>query len=191
VLDYPSDWLLLTVPFLLAAIVASPHPSRPWRAVAAVPLVGAAVLWPTLCTTAAAAVRSQVGVPSDAWFVTHVDGYVPGSYSLRPGGIASIDYNAPGDSMEADADLTVASWPAVADSPCATQAACSANPDGTWSITDEYGDSSLVARRGARYLSVEVSPASDTPIAPGRLPAILAAVHVADDHEVLALVNGY
>jgi hypothetical protein len=198
VLSFPFNWLLLTVPFALAAVATAPRSTRRRRVLAVAPLAATALAWPTLCGMAAADVRHQAGMPADGWFALQIAGYTPypDLGGFRDGAFV-IDYDVP--DADWDFGLTLESWPATAPSPCehfqgpgawAFHAQCTAAGNGTWSVTDEEGLVDLVGRRGAWYVAVETPTDVGGAIAPGRLPAILATVHVADDHEVLAAADG-
>ncbi|GAA1983948.1 hypothetical protein [Catenulispora subtropica] len=160
-----------------------------------------AVAWaqPWHNAKSAAEVRAEAGIPADAWFVAHVDGYSPGSYSHLATGVPFIAYNNAEFSLQrVTDDLILESWPVAEAGPCdevpsgglGGTVQCVANADGTWSAGDTYEDAFLITRRGSRFVMLGVSALSDDPIDPGRLPEIMASVHVADDHEVLASADG-
>jgi hypothetical protein len=200
ILAYPFDWLLLTVPYVVAAVAVSPGSTRRLRILAVAPLAAVAVLWPTFCGMAADEVRHRSGVPADGWFAVHVAGYAPYPESSLRDGALVIDYDGPGSDAHSDSGggMWTESWPATTASPCdhfegvgsyAVGAECTAEGNGTWSVTDHEGLVGIVARRGTWYLAVEAETYSDAVFAPSRLPAILAAAHVADDHEVLEIAD--
>lgn len=192
VIAAPYQWLLQTIPFILAALVTAAEVRRVARILAGAVLVGTAVLWPTFCGLAAAEVRHRSGIPADAWYVVHIDGYKATSYSYLPGDETQIGYVAADSAVvEETDDLDLTSWPAGTAGPCdhfGGAAVCTAVASGTWSVVDHDG-MRLVTRQGTRYLALEEWSDAVIPIPPDRLPAILASAHLADDHEVLALAN--
>ncbi|NUP48569.1 MAG: hypothetical protein HOW97_14870 [Catenulispora sp.] len=200
VFTFPGDWLALSVPFPLAALLVKPGLAARWRVLAATPLLVTALMWPTLCTHAAATIRDRAGVPADEWFAVRIAGYTPDGYSLNGAGTPELAYHSTRADLEYGDDLVLRSWPATAASPCdalreyawdKTAWSCDAVPGGFWTAEDEDQDIFLATRYGSRYVVAELPGDAGWPIPPDRLPGILATLHLADDHELLAMFNKY
>jgi len=164
------------------------------------PLVVVALFWPTICGLAAAEARRQDGTSAGQWFVADVPGDSPSSVDVQAGGFTEVDYRARGETDEDFDDLVLTSWPATTDSPCdgtKRVTECSFVDDGNfWTGESDNGypgsDLIFVTRHGSRWVAATIEiGGTRAPVPPQTIPAILAAAHVAGDHEFLAAVNGF
>ena len=200
-----ADWLLLTVPYALAAAAARPAGGAGWRAASVAALVALAAVWVpaggVLARHREAAARAALGLPASMYRVIDLPGYSAGPYTAYRGALI-LGYDGPDGSPIGPGDdlvLTVvrartATTPCVDGRPGPGDAAlgtgCRAADGSRWWFTDAAGDTTLVETDHGMFVGLTVDSLSDAPVAPSRLPGLFATLHAPGTAELSAVAAG-
>jgi hypothetical protein len=199
-------WMLMTVPFVLVAVLVCPVVRVVYRAVALLVCVGMATGWPALSDglvhQVAVADRASLGAPAAMYLLIDLPGYVPIQFQYTSTkGVLEADYDTPGWSspMKDTDDLVLTVCPLSDPSDCdwgqpniaesGWSQSCTPQAGGRWRCTGSLGDTTLATHYGDFFVALTVDPNSDTPILATRLDAIINTLHRIDDRTLVNIIH--